>query len=75
LTFDTNVMVRNYNLDLRYGGGSKFIVPRNICIMEIKFNNFIPNWVLRIIQKNDCIQYKISKFATGLEKTKPFALV
>ncbi|MHA1884526.1 MAG: VTC domain-containing protein [Promethearchaeota archaeon] len=75
LTFDTNVMVRNYNLDLRYGGGSKFIVPRNICIMEIKFNNFIPNWAMRIIQKNDCIQYKISKFATGLEKTKPFALV
>jgi SPX domain protein involved in polyphosphate accumulation len=75
LTFDTNVMVRNYNLDLHYGGGSKLIVPRNICIMEIKFNNVIPNWAMRIIQKNDCIQYKISKFATGLEKTKPFALV
>ena len=75
LTFDTNVMVRNYNLDLHFGGGSKFIVPRGICIMEIKFNNYIPNWAIKILQKNNCLQYKISKFANGLEKTKIYALV
>ena len=75
ITFDTNVKIRNYNLDLRYGGGSKFVVPRGICIMEVKFNNFIPNWAIKIIQNNDCVQYKISKFVNGLEKTKLFALV
>ncbi len=75
LTFDTNVMVRNYNLDLHFGSGSKFIVPRGICIMEVKFNNIVPNWAIKIIQKNNCLQYKISKFANGLEKTRTFALV
>lgn len=75
LTFDTNVLVRNYNLDLHFGGGSKFIVPRGICIMEVKFNNIVPNWAIKIIQKNNCLQYKISKFANGLEKTRTFALV
>ncbi|MFX1371977.1 MAG: VTC domain-containing protein [Promethearchaeota archaeon] len=75
ITLDTNVKVRNHNLNLKIGGGSKFIVPQRICIMEVKFNNFIPNWAIKIIQKNDCIQYKISKFATGIEKTKNFALV
>ena len=75
LTFDTNVVVRNYNLDLHFGGGSKLIVPQSICIMEVKFNNVIPNWAIRIIQKNDCIQYKISKFAMGLEKMKSYALI
>lgn len=75
LTFDTNVVVRNYNFNLLFGGGSKLIVPRDICIMEVKFNNFIPNWAIRIIQKNDCVQYKISKFASGLKKTKVLALV
>ncbi|MCK4286300.1 MAG: polyphosphate polymerase domain-containing protein [Candidatus Lokiarchaeota archaeon] len=75
LTFDTNVVVRNYNLDLHYGGGSKLIVPRSICIMEVKFNNVIPNWAIRIIQKNDCIQYKISKFASGLAKMRSYALI
>jgi len=75
LTFDTNVMVRNYNFDLHFGGGSKLIVPRSICIMEVKFNNFIPNWAIKIIHKNDCVQYKISKYAAGLAKTKNYALV
>ncbi|MFW9940311.1 MAG: VTC domain-containing protein [Candidatus Thorarchaeota archaeon] len=75
ITFDTNVMVRNYNLDLHFGGGSKFVVPPGICIMEIKFNNYIPNWAIKILQKNNCLQYKISKFANGLEKTRTFALV
>jgi len=75
LTFDTNVMVRNYNFDLNFGDSSKYIIPRNICIMEVKFNNFIPNWAIKIIQKNNCIQYKISKFASGLERTKDYALV
>lgn len=75
LTFDTTVKVRNCNFDLRIGGGSKYIVPPGICIMEVKFNNFIPNWAIKIIQKNDCVQYKISKFATGLRKTINFALV
>ncbi len=75
LTFDTNLKVRKYNLDLNFGGGSKDIVPPNICIMEVKFNNIIPNWAIKIIQNNDCVQYKISKFAAGLEKTKIFALI
>jgi len=75
LTFDTNLKVRKYNLDLRFGGGSKNIVPPNICIMEVKFNNIVPNWAIKIIQKNDCVQYKISKFAAGLEKTTVLALI
>ncbi|KKN43221.1 hypothetical protein LCGC14_0705340 [marine sediment metagenome] len=75
LTFDTNVMIRNYNFDLHFGGGSELIVPRGISIMEVKFNNIIPNWAIKIIQSNNCVQYKISKFAAGLEKTKVLALI
>ncbi|MHA2267208.1 MAG: VTC domain-containing protein [Promethearchaeota archaeon] len=75
LTFDTNLKVRKYNFNLLYGGGSKYIVPPNVCVMEVKFNNIIPKWAIKILQKNDCVQYKISKFAAGLEKTNVFALV
>lgn len=74
LTFDTNVMVRNYNLDLNFGGGSKFVIPKGVCIMEVKFNNYIPNWAIKILQNNNCLQYKISKFVNGLEKTRVYAL-
>jgi hypothetical protein len=75
LTFDTKVMVRNYNFDLNYGGGAKYIIPQGICILEVKFNNYIPNWAIKILQNNNCLQYKISKFASGLQKTRTYALV
>ncbi|MBN1801977.1 MAG: VTC domain-containing protein [Candidatus Lokiarchaeota archaeon] len=75
LTFDTNMVVRNYNLDLHYGGGSKFIVPPGTCIMEVKYNSFIPQWAIKIIQTNDCVQFKMSKFAKGLEKTRSLSII
>ena len=75
LTFDTDVQIRNYNFDLSHGGGSKFIVPRKNCIMELKFNNFIPNWAIKIIQGNNCMQDKISKYANGLTRMNMFSLV
>ncbi|GAH71844.1 unnamed protein product, partial [marine sediment metagenome] len=46
----------------KVGGGSKFIILRNICVLEIKFNNFIPNWAIKIVQKSNCIQEKMPKF-------------
>lgn len=74
ITFDTNMKVRNSNFNLHYGTG-KYFIPRNFAIMEIKFNDVIPNWVLRIVQINNCVQEKVSKFANGLEKTNSFCLI
>ncbi|MFX1445368.1 MAG: VTC domain-containing protein [Promethearchaeota archaeon] len=75
LTFDTNVRVRYFDFDLHSGEGSKYVVPPNLCIMEIKFNNFIPNWIIKIFQKNNIIQEKTSKFANGLERGIIFSIV
>ncbi|MHA1729710.1 MAG: VTC domain-containing protein [Promethearchaeota archaeon] len=74
ITFDTNVKVRNFNFDLNSGTGSKLVVNRGICIMEVKFTSFIPSWAVKIIQKSDSVQYKISKFATGLIQTRTYAV-
>ena len=76
MTFDTNVKVRNFNFDLHIDGdGNRYVIPPNISIMELKFNSFIPNWVIKIMQRNDVIQEKVSKFASGLEHTRSFGLV
>jgi len=75
LTFDTKIQSRNFNFDLHTGGGSNYVIPRNMCVMELKFNSFIPNWAIRIMQKNDCVQQKISKFAIGLRKAKSYSLI
>jgi len=71
ITFDSGVRVRNYNFDLHVGGiGGRYVLPPQICVMEIKFTNFIPGWAIRIIQRNNVIQEKMSKFASGLERIK-----
>ena len=50
-------------------------MPPNICIMEVKFNSFIPNWAIKIFQLNDITQQKMSKFASGLERGILFSIV
>ena len=75
ITFDTNLKVRNYNFDLHFGNGNKYIIPPNLSIMEVKFNNFIPNWAIKIFQRNDITQQKMSKFASGLERGLLFSIV
>ena len=75
ITFDTNIKVRYYNFDLHYGNGSNYVLPPNICIMEVKFNSFIPNWAVKIFQRNNILQQKMSKFASGLERGIIFSIV
>ncbi len=68
ITFDTNVRVRYFNFDLHVGNGSKYVVSPNVSIMEIKFNSFIPHWAVKMLQRNNILQQKMSKFASGLER-------
>ncbi|MFX1500042.1 MAG: VTC domain-containing protein [Promethearchaeota archaeon] len=68
ITFDTNVRVRNYNFNLHNGGGSYYIKLPNLCIMEIKFINFIPKWAFNIMQRNNIVRENMSKFISGVEK-------
>ncbi len=70
LTFDSEIRVRKTNFDLHYGYGVKYILPRDVVVMEAKFNEHIPAWAIRILQSNNCWQEKISKFAQGIEKTR-----
>ncbi|MHA1725936.1 MAG: VTC domain-containing protein [Promethearchaeota archaeon] len=75
VTFDSKIKARNFNFNLKEKGGTKFIVPQNLIIMELKFNSVIPNWALNILQVNDCIHEKISKYALGLNKIHTFRLI
>ena len=68
VTFDTNIKVRDYNFDLHYGGGQHYIKSPNICIMEMKFSKYIPEWAIHIIQRNNIVREKMSKFVGGIEK-------
>lgn len=70
ITFDTDVRVRNMNFDLKVDHGTNHILPLHHSIMEVKFNEHIPNWAILILQNNNCWQEKISKFARGIHTTQ-----
>ena len=77
ITFDTNLRVTKHNFDLLsfHQGTSKLIIPRDLVVMEVKFNNIIPKWAIKILEGNDCIQEKISKFASGLKEVNSYCVV
>ncbi|WP_371804751.1 VTC domain-containing protein [Candidatus Lokiarchaeum ossiferum] len=77
VTFDTNLLVTKHNFDLLkfHQGSSKSILPRDIVVMEVKFNNIIPKWAVKILEGNDCMQEKISKFASGLKEANSYCTV
>lgn len=68
ITFDTNLRVRNYNFNFHDGGGSYYIKSPNLCIMEIKFNKYIPKWAINMLHRNNMVREKMSKFVSGVEK-------
>jgi len=70
LTFDTNVMIRSSSFDLTVDTGSKYITPPNTVIMEVKFPDRLPSWLLRGLARISCTRMAISKFADGLEKSR-----
>ncbi|QEE17951.2 VTC domain-containing protein [Promethearchaeum syntrophicum] len=76
VTFDTNLRVSRTNFDLLQFSAerSKLIIPQTQCVMEVKFNNIIPKWAIKIVQANNCVQQKISKFASGV-KTVSYCLL
>ena len=74
ITFDTNIKVRTFNFDLHFGDGNRFIISPNVCVMEVKFSNFIPSWAVKILQRNNVIQQKMSKFASGLNREVVFSI-
>lgn len=71
ITFDTQIQATRSNLDFfQFANGDlKYIIPPTHCVMEVKFNNIIPKWAVKIVQANNCIQEKISKFASGVSQT------
>ncbi|MHA1585436.1 MAG: VTC domain-containing protein [Promethearchaeota archaeon] len=75
ITFDQELRVRNHSFDLLNSHNMIPIISRNRCVMEVKFNDIIPNWAIKIVQRNNCTQNKLSKFAHGLKQTRSFGVV
>ncbi|MFN4151546.1 MAG: VTC domain-containing protein [Candidatus Sericytochromatia bacterium] len=66
ITFDTDLRYRINNFKLDRNDEGYLFLPENYCIMEVKVNDVIPDWVTSIVSKHNCQIQRISKYCAGL---------
>lgn len=67
LTFDTNIIARDYDLDLSKGVYGKKYCDENTYIMEIKCAGGLPFWFLRALQEIKAYPGSFSKYGKVYE--------
>ncbi len=72
ITFDTNILYRDYDLDLTKGAYGNKILPDGNYIMEIKTLGAMPLWLSNILDKNKIYPTSFSKYGNAYLKTLNF---
>ncbi|TFD97092.1 polyphosphate polymerase domain-containing protein [Jeotgalibacillus sp. R-1-5s-1] len=74
VTFDYNLMTRDYDLRLENGPyGHHFIHP-DLVVLEIKVSNSVPLWLSNIVSEMNLSRKSVSKFCTSVELAEELAL-
>ena len=69
VTFDTNIIWRDYDIDLRKGSYGESLLPEGYRIMELKVPNTAPLWLAELLSKLKIYPTSFSKVGTAY-KTK-----
>lgn len=67
ITFDSNVRYRSKDFSLATKHTDKHIIAPKHVIMEIKYTDYFPQWLVQLIQKYKCEARAISKYCIGVE--------
>lgn len=67
VTFDSNIRYRRRDFSLKMKGGDNYLLPPNLLVMEIKYTDYFPLWLVQLIQKYECGIRTFSKYCTGIE--------
>lgn len=62
ITFDTNLLYRNYDLNLEKGPYGKEIIPNDQILMEIKALNAMPLWLTNFLTNERIFKTSFSKY-------------
>ena len=68
VTIDSNVRIRSKpELDDLFNGAPLKVFPGNISIFELKFDNYMPDWMRQLPQKLGIRKEPISKYCLGID--------
>ncbi|MCD7709060.1 MAG: polyphosphate polymerase domain-containing protein [Clostridiales bacterium] len=68
VTFDQNILWRNYNLDLTNEIGGEPILKDGQVLMEIKVGEAMPLWMVKLLSANHLYQTSFSKYANAYSR-------
>ena len=68
ITFDSNILWRDYDLDLRKEPYGNSILDSNLILMEIKTVMGLPRWILDFLGKNNIYKQSFSKYGNAYKE-------
>ncbi len=66
ITFDTDLRYRIHALRADEKADNHLFLPPDWCIMEVKADNAVPDWVTSLLAYHNCQLRRISKYCAGL---------
>ncbi len=70
VTFDTLLRSRVDPLSVRAGWGGSLFLPPDWCVMEVKVNDSVPDWVVSWLARHNCQLHRVSKYCAGLRHAR-----
>jgi SPX domain protein involved in polyphosphate accumulation len=79
VTFDTDLRSRITELRVNADAENVLFAPPDWCIMEVKANDAVPDWLTSLLGRHNCQLRRVSKYCAGLAhlknlKVMPFAI-
>jgi SPX domain protein involved in polyphosphate accumulation len=68
VTFDTDVRYRVHALEVNQDAGNHLALPPDWCIMEVKVNDAVPDWMTSLLARHGCQLTRVSKYCAGIAK-------
>jgi SPX domain protein involved in polyphosphate accumulation len=66
ITFDTDLRCRVHALEVNQDAVNHLFAPPDWCVMEVKVNDAVPDWVTSLLARHGCQLRRMSKYCSGL---------
>lgn len=68
VTIDSRIRGRDRDLDLRWHGENRYIIPPHLSVVEMKVNERVPYWLTELIARHNISLIRVSKYCQSVER-------
>jgi hypothetical protein len=69
VTFDTRLQYDAHELELAQPFETgRYLLPPQLCIVELKYNHRVPTWLVALVQKHDLEVTRFSKYCAAADQ-------